>query len=69
MCSPSFFCEKNPASKFNTYRQVGIFQGKASLTYIDKVFTIYQEGKIQRREEVPEEQSAAYLERYFGLRG
>lgn len=64
---PSFFCEKNPASLFNTIRKVGIFQGKASLTYIDNVFTVYQEGKIQRREEVPEAQAGAYLKTYFGL--
>ena len=64
---PSFFCEKHPASLFNTFRKVGIFQGKASLTYIDDVFTVYQEGKIQRRETVPEDQAPAYLERYFGL--
>ena len=64
---PSFFCERHPASLFNTFRKVGIFQGKASLTYIDDVFTVYQEGKIQRRETVPEDQAPAYLEGYFGL--
>ena len=56
-----------PGLPVQTFRKVGIFQGKASLTYIDNVFTVYQEGKIQRRETVPEDQAPAYLERYFGL--
>lgn len=64
---PSFFCEKNPASLFNTFRKVGIFQGKASLTYIGRVFTVYEDAAVKRREEVPEERAAVYLRDYFGL--
>ena len=64
---PSFFCEKSPDSRFNTFRKVGIFQGKASLTYLDKVFTVYEDAAVVRREEVPEERSADYLREYFGL--
>ena len=65
---PSFFCEKHPESAFSTFRKVGIFRGKESLTYIDKVFTIYAEGKIIRREEFPESKAADILEQYFNLK-
>lgn len=69
LCAALLLLREEPGLQVQYLPAGGIFQGKASLTYIDKVFTIYQEGKIQHREEVPEEQSAAYLERYFGLRG
>lgn len=64
---PSFFCEKNPASLFNTTRKVGIFRGTESLTYLDNVFTVYELGEIKEREEVPQEKAGEYLKKYFGL--
>lgn len=64
---PSFFCEKHPASLFNTFRKVGIFRGKASLTYLGDVFTEYEDAAVRRRETVPEERAAEYLRDYFGL--
>lgn len=64
---PSFFCEKHPESAFTSFHKVGMFRDKATLTFIDHTFTIYEDAQIKLREEIEDKDIPKLLKEQFGL--